>query len=157
MCDGDRITTRGWNRNWSVLTDVNSAGSEIARFISDTAVRHPMQSVFLIFHQSELLLTSDNLNQIPHPGLLVVPYFSFHSNWEKETVETIYSAGGFIDCRIAMTMICKSVSSSCCILNCKPDPAWSYVSFHPWPRLLKNCSVTKNIQSEASCTLKSWT
>lgn len=138
-----------------MLTDVNSAGSEIARFISDTAVRHPMQSVFLIFHQSELLLTSDNLKQIRPPGLLVVPYFSFHNNWEKETVATIYSAGGFIDCRIAMTMICKSVSSSCCILNCKPDPAWSYVSFHPWPRLLKNCSVTKNIQSEASCTLKS--
>lgn len=69
MRDGGRITTRVWNRSRSALAIVNSAGSEIARFICDTAVHHPMRSVFLILHQSELLRTaSDNSQQIPAPG-----------------------------------------------------------------------------------------
>lgn len=86
MRDGGRITTRVWNRSRSALTIVNSAGSEIARFICDTAVHHSIQSVFLIFHQSELLRTaSDNLQQIPAQGigglgLELVPQFSFSRN-----------------------------------------------------------------------------
>lgn len=85
--DGGRITTRVWNRSRSALTIVNSAGSEIARFICDTAVHHPIQSVFLIFHQSELLWTvSDNLQKIPalgHQGL--GSSFHFHCHREKVT------------------------------------------------------------------------
>lgn len=83
MRDRGRITTRVWNRSRSAPTIVNSAGSEIARFIRDTAVHHPVQSVFLIFHQSELLRTaSDNLQQIPARGcpgsrLQLDPQFSF--------------------------------------------------------------------------------
>lgn len=89
--DGGRITTRVWNRSRSALTIVNSAGSEIARFICDTAVHHPIQSVFLIFHQSELPRTvPDNLQKIPAPGcrgprLRLCHSFHFHSNREKVT------------------------------------------------------------------------
>lgn len=89
MHDG-RITTKVWNRSRSMLTIVNSTGSEIARFICDTTVHHPIQSFCLIFHQSELLRTvSDNLQQIPargcqrHPSLC--HSFHFHNHWEKVT------------------------------------------------------------------------
>lgn len=63
--DRGRITTRDWNRSLRVLAIVNSAGWEIARFLGDTAVHQPIQSVFLIFHQSELPRTaSDNWQPI---------------------------------------------------------------------------------------------
>lgn len=63
--DTGRITARDWNRSLGVLAIVNSAGWQIARFLSDTAVHHAIQSVFLIFHQSELPRTaSDNWQQI---------------------------------------------------------------------------------------------
>ncbi len=113
MRDGGRITTGVWNRSRSALTIVNSAGSKIARFICDTAVHHPIQSVFLIFHQSELLQTaSDNLQQIPAlghqgPGFQLCHSFHFHNRWEKVTAGVICSAGRSIDCRIAMIRLVK--------------------------------------------------
>lgn len=81
MRDGGRVTTK--IEVGSELTIVNLAGSGIARFIRNTAVHHPIQSVFLIFHQSELLRTvSDNLQQIPAAGhqwpwFRLMPQFSF--------------------------------------------------------------------------------
>lgn len=81
--DGGRITTQVWNRSRSPLTIVDVAGSEIARFLSDTAVHYSIQSGFLIFYQSELLWTVwDNLQQIQAPGhqrprLQLIPQFPF--------------------------------------------------------------------------------
>lgn len=106
-CDRGRITTRVWNRSRSALAIVNSAGSEIARFLSDTAVHHPIQSVFLISHQSELLRTaSDNLQKSQPQGVSGLGSgscysFHFHNHSEKVTA-TICCAGRSIDCKISM-------------------------------------------------------
>lgn len=67
--DGGRITTRVWNRSRSALTIVNSSGSEIARFICDTAVHQPIQSVFS--YLSSIWITVDSvwyLAENPRPG-----------------------------------------------------------------------------------------
>lgn len=85
--DTGRITTRDWNRGPRVLAIVNSAGWEIARFLGDTAVHQPIQSVFLIFHQSELPRTaSDNRQPIlapQHPSLPATGFISTIGAYRK--------------------------------------------------------------------------
>lgn len=128
MRDGGRITTRVWNRSRSALTIVNSAGSEIARFICDTAVHHPIQSVFLIFHQSELLRTaSDNLQKIPAPGapgFSLCHNFHFTSHWEK----VIAGMKQYV-LQVDPLTAGQPWSIKCCISNYVADPACRYFSY----------------------------
>lgn len=121
--DTGRITTRDWNRSLRVLAIVNSAGWEIARFLGDTAVHQPIQSVFLIFHQSELPRTASD-NWQPILALCICLFlqlvsFPHSAHLEKDGNHVFFSfSGKFLDRRNPWSALCSQTRCSCQVFFC---------------------------------------